>query len=96
MDMEQIDPPEKVASNDQLGQPALIGHMYLARKPCGKVVASCWDDAEYAKDTALSVARWIKRGETIERVARHEGDPQPDWCCNNDQSCACRDAGLRA
>ena len=40
--------------------------------------------------------RRFKRGETIERVARHEGDTQPDWCCNNDQPCACRDAGLRA
>jgi len=70
--------------------PKLIGHMYLARLPCGKVVAAAWDEADNKKDTAASVARWIKRGNTVERVARYQGDPQPNWCCGPSEPCECR------
>lgn len=68
----------------------LQGHMYIARKPCGKVVASCWDDAGLEKETAESVARWIRRGDKVERVARYKDDPMPDWACPTAEGCACR------
>lgn len=58
-----------------------LGHMYIARRACGKVSASCWDDAMSKKDTAKIVAGYIKRGDTVERVERFEGDPQPEWIC---------------
>lgn len=58
-----------------------LGFMYLARRACGKVSASCWDDAMSKKDTAKIVAGYIKRGDTVERIERFEGDPQPEWIC---------------
>lgn len=39
---------------------------YIARKPCGCVVASIHDNRD--KVTAAEVAKWIKAGMTIERV----------------------------
>ncbi|WP_393946502.1 hypothetical protein [Pseudomonas fluorescens] len=33
------------------------------------------------KDTAKIVAGYIKRGDTVERIERFEGDPQPEWIC---------------
>jgi len=73
----------------------LLGYMYIARKPCGKVVAVVWDDPHYAKETAKSVASWIARGDTIERIPRYKDDPQPDWVCSSKQDCKCMDEGLR-
>jgi hypothetical protein len=58
-----------------------MGFMYLARRACGKVSASCWDEPSYAKDTAKTVAGYIKRGDTVERVERFEGDPMPEFIC---------------
>lgn len=55
--------------------------MYLVRRACGKVSASCWDDAMSNKETAKIVAGYIKRGDTVERIERFEGDPQPEWIC---------------
>lgn len=83
--------------NAELVQPRkLLGHMYLARRSCGKVSAAAWDDKGHEQETAKSVARWVARGDTVQRVARYEGDPQPDWCCARSEKCACRDAGLLA
>jgi len=93
--MNQTGTPANVGTNDELGQPKLMGHMYLARKPCGKVSAASWDDKGAEKDNAKSIASWVMRGDTVEKVARHEGDQQPDWCCASGEPCACRDAGLR-
>lgn len=58
-----------------------MGFMYIARRACGKVSASCWDDAMSKKDTAKVVAGYINRGDTVERIERFEGDPQPEWIC---------------
>ena len=69
----------------------LQGYMYLAKRQCGKVVAAAWDDEGYKKDTAESVARWIKRGDSVQRIARYVGDPQPDWACNSGEPCPCKD-----
>lgn len=58
-----------------------MGFMYLARRACGKVSASCWDDALSKKDTANTVASYIKRGDTVERIERFEGDEMPEFIC---------------
>lgn len=49
-----------------------VGFMYVAKKECGRVAALCWDDAKYKKDTAKTVADYIKRGLTVERLERFE------------------------
>ena len=72
----------------------LIGTMYAAKKPCGRLSAAGWYDPADAKDIAKSVARWMARGDTVETLKRYKGDPQPEWCCERDAPCACRDAGL--
>ena len=94
--MHETDTPTNVGSNDWLGQPALMGYIYLARKPCGKVSATSWDDKGAENDNARSIARWLRRGDTVEKVLRYEGDPPPAWCCTSGEPCACRAAGLRA
>lgn len=89
--------PDGSVLSEGLGQPReLLGTMYLARKPCGKVSAGGWYDPKDAKGIAKSVARWIARGDTVETVKRYRGDPPPDWCCAASEQCACRDAGLLA
>lgn len=45
---------------------------YIGIKPCGCTVAAVIDDPKYAKDTAESVADFIKSGYRIERVACDE------------------------
>lgn len=58
-----------------------LGFMYLARRPCGKVSATCWDDPGYEKATAELVAGYIARGDTVERIERFKNDPQPERIC---------------
>lgn len=60
-----------------------MGFMYVAKRPCGKVSAAAWDDPGYEKDTAEGVADWIKRGDSVERVERFDGDPMPEWICRS-------------
>ncbi|HAL69303.1 MAG TPA: hypothetical protein DCP84_16725 [Pseudomonas sp.] len=62
-------------------QRKFLGHQYIARRACGKVSASCWDDKGQEKDTAKFVAKCVRRGDTVERIERHEGDPQLEWIC---------------
>lgn len=62
-------------------QRKFLGHQYIARRACGKVSASCWDDKGHEKDTAKFVAKCVRRGDTVERIERHEGDSQLDWIC---------------
>lgn len=45
-------------------------HHYVGRAPCGCVYASCYDLGD--KDTARTVAEWIKDGLTVERLPRKE------------------------
>lgn len=67
----------------------LIGYMYQARRPCGRVSAAAWDEPRHADTTADSVRRWRERGDTVERVARYRDEPQPELiCCTG----ACREA----
>lgn len=70
----------------------LLGYMYIAKRPCGRTSASAWDDADAKKDTAKSVARWIARGDSVERIARFKGDPLPAVVCQDNEACACRES----
>lgn len=58
-----------------------LGKMYIAKRLCGKVVSATWIDNGSEKEIAKSVARWIKRGNTVELVDRYEGDDSPEWVC---------------
>jgi nucleotide-binding universal stress UspA family protein len=58
-----------------------IGFMYVGKRSCGRVSALVWDDPKYAKDTAKSVAEFIKNGLVVERIERREGDPLPEMIC---------------
>lgn len=66
---------------------ARLGFMYVAKRPCGKVSAMTWDDPGHEKSIAKSVSRWIKRGDTVERHERFEGDPMPEWACRGGCDC---------
>jgi hypothetical protein len=54
--------------------------MYLATCKCGGTTGLCWDDEGREKSTSKAVAQYIKRGDSVARVARHEGDPMPELC----------------
>lgn len=58
-----------------------MGFMYVAKRPCGKLTAASWGDADCKKDVAAFVSRCIKRGDTVERIERFEGDPMPEFMC---------------
>lgn len=57
------------------------GFMYIARRKCGKVSAMSWDDPGSEKEAAKSLAAWVRRGDTVERIEVFEGDPMPEWIC---------------
>ena len=69
-----------------------LGLMYVARRPCNKVSAAAWDDGfGSAKERRETLGAWAERGDSVERLDRHEGDPEPDWICGlNDPDCVCR------
>jgi len=58
-----------------------LGFLWIAKRPCGKVSAMSWEDRGAEVEVAESIARWRDRGDAVERVARYEGDPQPEWIC---------------
>lgn len=41
---------------------------YVARKPCGCIVAASVDEPEYARVNAKEVAKWIRQGLNVDRV----------------------------
>lgn len=59
----------------------LIGYAYVAKRPCGRISAMCWDDPGHEKDTSKHVASYIKRGDQVERIARYRDDEMPEWIC---------------
>lgn len=69
--------------DDRVDRGAYLGGLYIARRNCGKVSAMCWDDPGSERDTAKSVAMYIRRGDMVERVERYENDPQPEWICRS-------------
>jgi hypothetical protein len=65
-----------------------IGFMFTAKRPCGKLSAMSWDDADC--DPAMqgeSLMEWIRRGDKVEYLERFEGDPMPEWCAGDCQIC---------
>ena len=65
----------------------MVGHCYIARRPCGRASAMAWDEEnpEHKKELARTVSAWIERGDSVNRVARFEGDPVPENIVNNRQ-----------
>jgi hypothetical protein len=82
--------PERM--EEEMGEVKSIGFMYLAKKECGRVAAMCWDEPKYAKDTAKHVADYIRRGLTVERMERFEGDALPEMICKECRGKPCAKA----
>lgn len=59
-----------------------LGFIYLAKRPCGKVSALCWDDARYEQENLEFIERCTARGDTVERVERFDGDELPELICS--------------
>lgn len=58
-----------------------MGHMWIAKcKACGDLTAMSWEDKGCERDIAKSVARWIRRGDEVEKIRRYDGDPIPSFC----------------
>lgn len=76
-----------------------MGFMYVAKKPCGKVVAAGWDDDDRKVQAAKSASGWKKRGLNVERVERFEGDHDLVWasrdCRNCGGACAAQNRNLQ-
>jgi hypothetical protein len=81
-----------MANDTQQADRKSLGFMYLAKYPCGRVVAMSWDDKGREKDTAKRVAEWIKRGDKVERVERFEDDLMPEWICDECRGKECKDS----
>jgi hypothetical protein len=50
---------------------------YVARKPCGCVVAATVDEPRHAKDVAKSIAKWVRAGDAVERMTVGEARALP-------------------
>lgn len=61
-----------------------LGYMYLAKRPCGRVSAMCWDDPGSKRSISRSIASYLARGDTVERIERFEGDSVPQMICSPD------------
>jgi hypothetical protein len=70
--------------NDTPAQKKSLGFLFLAKRPCGRVSAMCWDDPRYKKSTREAIARYLMRGDTVERVERFKGDSLPEQICSSD------------
>lgn len=57
----------KLTKEDRDGTPC-----FIAKTPCGCIVCVAVDRPEYAKDNAKEVARWIRKGLTIEKMSVFE------------------------
>lgn len=66
----------------------LVGHCYIASYPCGLASAMAWDEEnpEHKKALSRTVAAWIERGDSVNLVARYDGDPIPESILD----CPCR------
>lgn len=85
-------PAKWKAEMNKKSRPHFLGKLYIARKPCGRIVAGSWVAPGWEEENASLTARWKKHGFTVETVDRYEGDPQPQWICGSTEPCACRDA----
>jgi hypothetical protein len=50
----------------------MSGYAYIGRKECGCVTCAIVDIPALRNETAKTVADWIRRGRTIERVTNDE------------------------
>lgn len=66
-----------------------LGWMYVAKRPCGRMTAMAWDDP--GSTAAAHADLWRSRGDNVERVIRHDGDPEPEWICQGSH-CQCNRA----
>lgn len=41
---------------------------YVARKSCGCIIAATVDEPDMLKENAKEIARWIRKGYTVDRV----------------------------
>ena len=58
----------------------LLGYLLIASNAQDQIIASSWDDAEAKKWNRKAVLKWLRRGLTVRRIARYEGDPMPiEW-----------------
>lgn len=71
----------------------LLGTMYVACRPCGKLTAAAWIEGANQKELGRSVAEWIVRGDTVKKIVRYANDPQLEWVCRDPADCACCLAG---
>lgn len=79
-----------LSTDVKAGRGKFLGFMFIARRLCGRVSASCWDDPGFEKSTAKEVAKYIRRGDSVDRVERYENDPQPEWVCGQGcKECLC-------
>jgi hypothetical protein len=68
-----------------------LGTLYMALRPCGKVSAMAWDDGFRGPgERRRTLAEWAIRGDTVQRVERHKGDPMPEMICSAWDKCECR------
>jgi hypothetical protein len=59
-------------------------HAYIARKPCGCIVAATVDRPEYLQSVARDVRDWNRRGLTVEHTTVGEARARPNFLvdCN--------------
>ena len=66
--------------SDKTNHPAYVGF-----KSCGCAVAACVDGPEYAKETAKTLAEWVRGGLTIERKTVGWVRENLHFCSHNKQ-----------
>ena len=73
-----------------------LGYMLVGKRPCGRLMAMSWEDPNTDKSNKKAVMDWLRRGLTVERLARFEHDPQPQSACDESTKanglCACLNA----
>lgn len=60
-------------------------HCYIGRKRCGCVTTIVVDEPEYPKDTAKSVADFIRDGYAVERMTIEDGKAALTFDCEHDK-----------
>ncbi|NCP97724.1 hypothetical protein GW796_05720 [archaeon] len=60
-----------------------LGFVYVAKRKCGKISASAWDDVNWNNHDKIKTFRsWLARGDTIEVIERFKNDEMPEWICD--------------
>ncbi|MBS0501146.1 MAG: hypothetical protein JSR74_12585 [Proteobacteria bacterium] len=74
-----------------------LGFMFIVSRPCGRVVATCWDEEGCERETAKWIRSMLRAGEgnTVKRVERFEGDPMPERICDGCKGKVCQEGGAQ-